>query len=199
MDIYRAPAPVVSEYSIDDHPHLAGGKMRVVFEYFRKEVLALDPGVTEQFLKLYVAYKAERNFVDVVPQAKALCLSLNIDPHAVSDPRKMVVDVMGVGPWGNGDSKVKLSDPADTPYVITLVRQALEAQLGDALWMREPQAQHLQRIRLTVQLKAAAMFVRSVQGVRSLWFFIVVVLWLDPPLGSGAAGADCLHSHATQL
>lgn len=38
---------------------------------FRKEVLALSPVVTEEFLKLYVAYKAETNFVDVVPQAPA--------------------------------------------------------------------------------------------------------------------------------
>ena len=49
-----------------------------VFEAFRKEVLALDPCVTEEFLKLYVAYKAETNFVDVVPQAKRLRLSLNM-------------------------------------------------------------------------------------------------------------------------
>ncbi len=49
--------------------------MREVFEAFRKEVLALDPCVTEEFLKLYVAYKAETNFVDVVPQAKRLRLS----------------------------------------------------------------------------------------------------------------------------
>jgi predicted transport protein len=44
--------------------------MRPVFEAFRKQVLALDPCVTEEFLKFYVAYKAEINFVDVVPQAK---------------------------------------------------------------------------------------------------------------------------------
>ena len=39
-----------------------------MFEAFRKAVLALDPCVSEEFLKLYVAYKAETNFVDVVPR-----------------------------------------------------------------------------------------------------------------------------------
>ena len=33
--------------------------LREVFEAFRKEVLALDPCVSEEFMKLYVAYKAE--------------------------------------------------------------------------------------------------------------------------------------------
>jgi predicted transport protein len=46
------------------------------FDAFRKEVLALDPDVTEEFMKLYVAYKAETNFVDVVPQAKRLLLRI---------------------------------------------------------------------------------------------------------------------------
>lgn len=51
---------VVGGYTISDHPHLVGN-MREVFEAFRQEVLALDPNVTEEFLKLYVAYKAETN------------------------------------------------------------------------------------------------------------------------------------------
>jgi predicted transport protein len=94
-------------------------------------VKALDACVTEQFLMLYVAYKAETNFVDVVPQARALRLSLNIDPQELSDPRKMVVDVTGVGRWGNGNSEVRLCDPDDLQYVVGLVRQSLEKQLGE--------------------------------------------------------------------
>ena len=33
--------------------------MRQIFDALRKEILELDPGVTEEFLKLYVPYKAE--------------------------------------------------------------------------------------------------------------------------------------------
>ena len=55
------------------HAHLLTSGMRGIFEVFRKEVLALDPCVAEEFKKLYVAYKAETNFVDVVPQANGSC------------------------------------------------------------------------------------------------------------------------------
>ena len=48
--------------------------MRDLFQALRKEVLALDPVVSEEFLKYYVAYKAETNFVDVIPQARRLRL-----------------------------------------------------------------------------------------------------------------------------
>ena len=74
LDAYKPKAERRAATRIDDHPHLAAGPMRALFEAFRKQVLALDPCVTEEFLKLYVAYKAETNFVDVVPQAKRLRL-----------------------------------------------------------------------------------------------------------------------------
>jgi uncharacterized protein with ParB-like and HNH nuclease domain len=50
------PQAVTAGYTIDDHPYLATGLMRDLFEAFRKQVLALDPCVSEEFLKLYVAY-----------------------------------------------------------------------------------------------------------------------------------------------
>jgi predicted transport protein len=118
-------------YTIEDHPHLLTSPTRELFQAFRKEVLALDPNITEEFLKLYVAYKAETNFVDVVPQAKRLRLSLNIPFSEIDDPRGMCKDVSELGRWGNGDVEVRLSSIDDLPYVVGLVRQALERQLDN--------------------------------------------------------------------
>ena len=103
--------------------------MAPLFELFRKQVVALDPCVGEEFLKLYVAYKAETNFVDVIPQAKCLLLSLNIPFHALEDPRGICKDVTGRGRWGNGDAEVRVSSFEELPYVMGLVRQAFEQQM----------------------------------------------------------------------
>jgi uncharacterized protein with ParB-like and HNH nuclease domain/predicted transport protein len=127
-----AKAAVASGYTIDDHPHLLMGSLRALFEAFRKEVLALDPCVSEEFLKLYVAYKAETNFVDVVPQAKRLRLSLNMGFAEVNDPKRLCKDVTGVGRWGNGDVEIGLKSLDELPYVMGLVRQAYERQMGEA-------------------------------------------------------------------
>ena len=132
LEAYRPKAESASSYTIDDHPHLLTPAMRALFEAFRKEVLALDPCVSEEFLKLYVAYKAETNFVDIVPQAKRLRLSLNMSFAEISDPKGLCKDVTMLGRWGNGDVEVGLSSLDELPYVIGLVRQALEKQLGDA-------------------------------------------------------------------
>ena len=131
LTAYRPTTVAKDSYSIEDHPHLASGPMQDLFAAFRKEVLALDPCVSEEFLKLYVAYKAETNFADVVPQAKQFRISLNMRYADISDPKGLCKDVSGLGKWGNGDVEVRLSNAEEIPYVIGLIRQSLERQLGN--------------------------------------------------------------------
>lgn len=105
--------------------------MRELFDALRKEVLALDDCVREEFLKLYVAYKAETNFLDIVPQASRLRLSLNMDFPELNDPRGVAKDVTGVGRWGNGNVEIGLDRVEEITYTMGLIRQALERQLGE--------------------------------------------------------------------
>lgn len=133
LDVYRQERQKISSgygYTINDHPYLKGGHALELFNGFRKAVLALDECVREEFLKLYIAYKAETNFVDVVPQSKRLRLSLNMDFPEIDDPRGICRDVTGVGRWGNGNVEIHLEDIEDIPYVVGLVRQALDRQLS---------------------------------------------------------------------
>ena len=120
-----------TSYSIEDHERLVKGPMSTIFQELRKQVLAIDPCVTEEFLKLYVAYKAETNFVDVVPQAKRLRLSLNMQFYEIDDPRGICKDVSNVGRWGNGDVEVRLQSPDELPYIMGLIRQAFDKQMGN--------------------------------------------------------------------
>lgn len=120
-----------SEFTIEDHPYLLSKPRRALFEKFSAEVLALDAGIIQQFLKLYVAFKAETNFVDVIPQKARLRLSLNIPIEVLHDERKLAWDVSGKGRWGNGPTEVTLDEDSDFGYVMGLVRQALEFQMGE--------------------------------------------------------------------
>jgi uncharacterized protein with ParB-like and HNH nuclease domain/predicted transport protein len=119
-----------SDFTVEDHPHLLPQPRRALFEKFSAEVLALDPGITRQFLKLYVAFKAETNFVDVVPQKARLRLSLNIPIEALRDERSLAWDVSDRGHWGNGPTEVGLDEGSDLVYIVGLVRQAFEFQMG---------------------------------------------------------------------
>lgn len=134
-DTLNAYRPIVADagqkYSIADHPHLTSGPMSKLFEALRKAILELDPCISEEFLKLYVAYKAETNFVDVVPQAKRLRLALNMPFNDIDDPRGLALDVTNLGRWGNGDVEVGLSNLEELPYVVGLIRQSFDRQMGN--------------------------------------------------------------------
>lgn len=124
------PELTPNSYSIDNHPNLLIPEMHALFEAFRKQVLALDPCVSEEFMKLYVAYKAETNFVDVVPQTKRLRLSLNMPFTDIHDPRGICKDVSNLGRWGNGDVEVALNTLDELPYIMGLIRQSFERQMS---------------------------------------------------------------------
>lgn len=135
LETYRpsTAASTATTYSINDHPNLLSPHMRPVFEAFRAEVLALDPCVSEEFLKLYVAYKAETNFVDIVPQVGQMRVSLNMRFDQLSDPKGICRDISNIGRWGNGDVEFRLASQDEIPYAIGLVRQSLELQLGNEI------------------------------------------------------------------
>lgn len=131
LDAYRpATAKPGQQYSVGDHPHLVTGPMRDLFEALRKSILALDPCVSEEFLKLYVAYKAETNFVDVVPQGKRLLLVLNLGIDDIEDSKGLCRDISKIGRWGNGDVEIGLSSADELPYVMGLIRQSFDCQMG---------------------------------------------------------------------
>jgi len=118
------------QYSMVDHPLLMSGPMHALFDTLRHSILALDPCINEEFLKLYVAYKAETNFVDVIPQAKRLRLVLNLSIAEVEDPKGLCRDISNTGHWGTGDIEVGLSRQEEVPYVMGLIRQSFDRQMG---------------------------------------------------------------------
>ena len=131
LERFEPEKPVLKSYTIADHAFLQNGITRELFEAFRKEILNLDDNVREEFLKHYIAYKAETNFVDVSPRSKQLILHLNIEINELDDPRGLCRDVSHLHHWGNGSVEVKFRSLDQLPYMVGLARQALEKQLGD--------------------------------------------------------------------
>jgi predicted transport protein len=99
-----------------------------MFEELRKRTLNIDSSVSEEVLKLYIAYKNPNDFLDVIPQKGRLKLSLSIDIDLLDDPKEWARDVRDVGHWGNGDVEFTVASPDDLEYAMTLVRQAYAAQ-----------------------------------------------------------------------
>lgn len=134
LDGYRQQPEKAMNYSLTDFHQLeVGSHSRMLFDQLAPEILKLDASITQEVLKLYIAFKAETNFVDVVPQKSRLRLSLNMPFHELVDPKGMAKDVTDLGRWGNGDVEVGFSDIAQLPYVMGLIRQTFEKQMDSAV------------------------------------------------------------------
>ncbi len=129
---YRETAKLPSEYSIHNFEYLQEGKFsKALFDAIRKEILSIDNVVYEEPLKLYIAYKAETNFVDIIPLANSLLLMLNMPYEKVHDPKGMTRNVAGLGRWGNGEVEFRLSSLDQIPYAMGLINQSFEHQMGN--------------------------------------------------------------------
>lgn len=121
----------LESYTLENHKFLSqNGKSRKLFDELRSGILSFDEGVQEEILKLYIAYKFDTNFVDIIPQAERLKLSINIYKQDLDDPKDLAQDTASNprGQWGNGKVEVILDSMEKLPYCLGLIRQALEAQ-----------------------------------------------------------------------
>lgn len=121
-----------SAYALEDFQFLHQGKQtRMLFDALRKEILAIDPVVSEEILKFYIAYKAETNFVDIGPKANNLALILNMPFEKIYDPKGIGRNIAKLGRWGNGEIELKLSSVEEIPYIMSLIRQSFDHQMGN--------------------------------------------------------------------
>ena len=74
--------------------------------------------------KLYIAFKAPKNFADVEVQKHALKLFVNLRKGELNDPDEIADDVSNVGHWGNGDYRIFLKEESDFDYVLSLIKQS---------------------------------------------------------------------------
>lgn len=112
-------------YSLEDFSYLQG-PTKELFDNISKRILNLDSSVRMEIKKLYIAFKATTNFVDIIPQKNALVLMLNMKYSDIYDPKAIAKDVTNKGTWGNGDVEVKITSIAQIEEVMMLIQQSFD-------------------------------------------------------------------------
>jgi predicted transport protein len=130
LDLYREPeeSREATGYDLTHYEYLKDDILDL-YNHLEKRILNLDSSVRVEFKKLYIAFKAHTNFVDIVPQKKRLRLSLNISFDKIKDPGNLCKDVSAAGRWGNGDVEVGLEKLNQLDKIMELVEQAFEEQI----------------------------------------------------------------------
>ena len=112
-------------------PTTVGVKRRAVktlFKVLDRRILNFSPDVKREFKKLYIAYKLDTNFVDIVIQKQRLRISVNMKFSEVYDPIGICCDITGLGRWGNGDVELFSEHTSDVDQVMEIIEQAYRQQ-----------------------------------------------------------------------
>lgn len=104
---------------------------RTLFHVLDNNILNLSPDIRREYKKLYIAYKLETNFVDIIIQQNRLRLSLNMKFDEIQDPHHLCRDITGLGKWGNGDVDLYFSDLSQIPLIMELIKQSYQKQTDE--------------------------------------------------------------------
>lgn len=118
------------QYDIQHFEYLQGNMLEL-FHLLEKRVMNLDSSVRMEFKKLYIAFKATTNFVDIVPQKNRLRLSLNMPFEKINDEKGICKNVSGLGRWGNGEVEVGIDSITQIDDIMKLIVQAYRYQTED--------------------------------------------------------------------
>lgn len=126
---YRVKEKPAQKYTIDSYDMNAFTRM--LFDMIDRRICNLSPDVKRECKKLYIAYKLDTNFVDIVVQKQRLRISLNMKFSEVHDPKGLCRDVTDIGKWGNGDVEVFLEHTSEIDDVMELIEQSYNKQADE--------------------------------------------------------------------
>ena len=130
LKIFTQEDKGTSEYSIDNYEHLTG-KMMSLYEMLNTRIMNISSEVKREFKKLYIAYKADTNFCDIVPQKSRLRISINMKFNEISDPKGLCVNVADKGRWGNGEVEVGIDNALKIDDIMELIIQGYNKQVEE--------------------------------------------------------------------
>lgn len=124
---YRMEEKTTPKYSLETYDTNVFTKM--LFESLDKRIMNLSPAVKREYKKLYVAYKLDTNFVDIVFQKQRLRISINMKYSEVNDPKGICKDITGLGRWGNGDVEMFMEHQDELDQVMEIIKQSYDIQI----------------------------------------------------------------------
>ena len=101
-------------------------EIRQLYDKLRSAITEMG-GVIVEPKKLYVAFKAPKNFADVEVQRHALKIFINMHQGTLLDPEELAEDVANIGHWGNGDYRIYMKPDSDFEYIMGLIKQSYKA------------------------------------------------------------------------
>lgn len=106
------------------HYDSAPAELRNTYDSIRAYILSLGDDITENQLKLYVAFKKINNIICAEIYQSKILLHLRLNPETVELKHGFVRDVRNVGHFGTGDLEITVKSEEDFEKIKELVDRA---------------------------------------------------------------------------
>lgn len=117
------------EYTVNDLFKENWKDSRELYEQLREKILEIDSNIEEKFNKLYIVYKIENIFCEIVPQAKGLWIHIPMPVEKIQKNSIEVEDVSNRGHWANGERKFRIEGPEEIEMALDYIKQSYEYTL----------------------------------------------------------------------
>jgi predicted transport protein len=118
----------IKVFTEQEHLDKASEEIKELYERLKNAIISLD-GLEVKPKKLYIAFVASSNVVDVNVQRNQIKMWLNMPKDELDDSKGICRDVSSTGHWGNGDYEIIMRTDEDLEYIVSLIKQSLRKNI----------------------------------------------------------------------
>lgn len=115
----------IKVFTEQEHLDKASEEIKELYEKLKNAILNLD-NLEVKPKKLYIAFVASTNVVDINIQRNQIKIWINLSKGQLNDPKGICRDVSQTGHWGNGDYEIVIRTDEDLEYILSLIKQSVK-------------------------------------------------------------------------
>ncbi len=106
------------------------GDANEIYNLVEERLLKMDPDFKVIKTQKYIAFKINKNIVDIEILQRSIKCHINLKKGELKDPKRLTRDVSGVGHFGSGDYELILANPEEIDYLFGLIQQSYNKHQG---------------------------------------------------------------------
>ena len=99
-------------------------KIRDLYISLKDYIISLGDDISENQLKLYVAFRKVKNFASIEVYASKILLNLKLNPDSIELVDNYIRDIRSIGHWGTGDLQVIIRNQDELNGAMPLIDKA---------------------------------------------------------------------------
>jgi predicted transport protein len=126
-DVVKSVSKQIKVYSEESHLQSVDPKIKELYYLLKEPIMNFDPKIKVIPRRNYIGFMSNKTFLYLKIKKQYLRLSIFVDKNGLSDPKKMSQEIIKYSSLNRKLYRIILKANSDIGYVLTLIRQAYDA------------------------------------------------------------------------